>query len=342
MFCVECGKDAKLYEHLCKECFLKKNIFVKIPEYIDIVVCLDCRRVEIKNKWSSFENFEAAIKEKVDNSLLVSDKVKNCSTKLELNYRDDKNIDTKIIADISSYDLKLREEHRTRIRVKNGLCPKCSKARGKYYEGIIQVRATKRLLSTEEIEEIQNLINTTLENIWNDKKEVFVGKKEFVKGGLDYYISDNTTAREIAKAVGKIFGSSVVESPKLYGKKNGKEVYRVTFLVRLPKYKVDDIILYKDRIYQIIRFDRKVVYLTDLHVGEKIPLNRADLEKTAIIGGSELIKEAIVVSESKNEIQILDPETYKTITLIKPSHFIRKGEIVKIIKCEQGVFLISN
>jgi NMD protein affecting ribosome stability and mRNA decay len=42
MFCVECGREEELYGGLCSQCYIEKNVFITIPERIDIEVCAYC------------------------------------------------------------------------------------------------------------------------------------------------------------------------------------------------------------------------------------------------------------------------------------------------------------
>jgi len=47
------------------------------------------------------------------------------------------------------------------------------------------------------------------------------------------YLSSNSTARTIARALADEFRGTVGASPKLHGRRKGKDLYRVTYLVRI-------------------------------------------------------------------------------------------------------------
>ena len=55
--------------------------------------------------------------------------------------------------------------------------------------------------------------------------------------------------------------------------------------------------------------------------GQKIKFNQKILLNSSTLGGKDLIFEAVVILDSENEVQILDPVNYKTIDLIKPKNF---------------------
>ena len=57
---------------------------------------------------------------------------------------------------------------------------------------------------------------------------------EKLKKGLNLYVSSIESARKISKEIIKRLGGVLKESKKLVGKKEGRNVYRVSFSVRLP------------------------------------------------------------------------------------------------------------
>jgi len=48
------------------------------------------------------------------------------------------------------------------------------------------------------------------------------------------YLSSNTVARTIARELADTFRGTIGSSPKLFGRKKGKDLYRVTYVVRIP------------------------------------------------------------------------------------------------------------
>ena len=68
----------------------------------------------------------------------------------------------------------------------------------------------------------------------------------------------------------------------------------------------------------------------------------SDLEKAKLIGGSEIIKDMVVVSKGENEIQVLDPDNLKTVDVLLPPGLKINGESVAIAKCEAGYFFIEG
>src|SRR5207247_664849 len=88
-----------------------------------------------------------------------------------------------------------------------------------------------------------------------------------VQGGLDFYVSTNALAKGLARDLAGAFGGTVTASPKLFGQRQGREVYRVTALVRLPAFQKGDVVRHKGAIAEVTSV-RPFVVLRDLATGE--------------------------------------------------------------------------
>src|SRR5207302_463181 len=96
----------------------------------------------------------------------------------------------------------------------------------------------------------------------------FVSRIEEVHGGLDFYVSTNALAKGLARDIAGSFGGIVSASPKLFGQKQGKEVYRVTALVRLAAFQKGDVVRHKGSLAEVTSL-RPFVVLRDLVTGER-------------------------------------------------------------------------
>ncbi len=127
-----------------------------------------------------------------------------------------------------------------------------------YYEGVLQLRNP----SKEVIKKA--------EEMFNKRKEVWIAKEEKVTNGIDFYISNWRYLIEIGNKLKKQFGGEVKTSRKLWGvnRQTSKVVYRVIFLLRLPKVKIGDIIEYRGKKVKIKEF-RKKIGAVDIETGKK-------------------------------------------------------------------------
>jgi nonsense-mediated mRNA decay protein 3 len=195
---------------------------------MDLNVCPKCNAVKIGSKWYSQDMFESAIHRTVianieksenitdfDCKLSVEKSYEQCAVKAEINFSIGKISATRLLC--------------TKIRLKRISCDMCSKFYGGYYEAIVQIRATRRKLGTDEIIDIENFVDAQLACT----KDVFVSKHEYRDGGIDLYLSDKRFAKALAQKLSKKLGATFKQSAKLHTRKCGKNVYRMTYLVRI-------------------------------------------------------------------------------------------------------------
>src|SRR5437660_494332 len=79
---------------------------------------------------------------------------------------------------------------------------------------------------------------------------------------------DRELAKGLAREIAGSFGGTVSASPKLFGQKQGKEVYRVTALVRLAAFQKGDVVRHKGSLAEVTSI-RPFVVLRDLVTGER-------------------------------------------------------------------------
>jgi len=234
MFCMECGKDGPTVEGLCPSCFRKRNPLVHPPESIDAVVCVDCQRLESGGGWVRVE-VETAIPMLLRERVPTDPRAGRVTFTHVSRAEDAKNFGLSVKAAARISDIEIVESFRTRLRVQQGLCPTCNRRRSNYYEGILQVRAVDRPLTGGERIRLVAFVQEAIARRSAKGEEVFVSKVEEVRGGADVYLSSNRVARTVARELADAFRGTVGSSPKLFGQKDGKDLYRVTYVVRIPR-----------------------------------------------------------------------------------------------------------
>lgn len=229
--------------------------------------------------------------------------------------------------------MELQERRPLRIKFVRRTCKRCSRISGGYYESIVQVRADGRTPSDDELISVETIAYSALGNGPRD----FISKVEQKKEGIDLYVGSIEGGRKISKSIVKTLGGKISESKKLYGRKDGREVYRVTFLVRLPKFLRGDVIELDGKVVLVERVERGVTGL-DLDTGSRVFLNEEDVRRASLVSNRERAENTVLMSVSGDEIQILDPKSYETVTLKKPP-FLRKkaGDDVLVVRAKSGL-----
>ena len=338
MFCVECGKEGKLYHGLCDECYLTKNVFISFPDKIDVEVCNYCGARMKKRTWIFTED-QNLIKEIVMENAVHIEDVTDFDVHIKPEFEDDGNIDISVITHANVLGLKAQEEHEIRIRIKKSICEECSKQQGGYWEVKVQFRGSERGLTEEDLENALEIVDLMVGEREKKDKGAFITKIEKIHAGLDFFLGSKNLGKAISKKLASEFGGEIKESHKLVGRKDGKDVHRTTYSVRIPSYRAGDFILYQGKLFKVLKVSTEKALLRALDTGEKNFLSHKELKESKIVGGSEIVYDMVVVSQSEKEIQVLDPENLKTIDLLKPKDFNVKGESVKVIKSEVGYFL---
>jgi nonsense-mediated mRNA decay protein 3 len=340
MFCVRCGREGSTYESLCVECFLENARFTTVADHVDLQRCAYCGDYLIKGKWIKHPAIEEAAREAAVRAITVKKGADLTKTKTEVEAADKNNYRVRMRAAVEYSDLTLEEELETIVRIKGAMCPRCSKIVGNYYESIIQVRGRGRKLNDRQKEHYLHEIDSKVEAAKEENREMFVSKVEEVPGGLDFYLSSISLGKSLSKELADRAGAEVKESSTLVTQKEGKDVYRVTFLVRLPSYMRGEIILLEDRPHLVLQIASSTTKLLNLKTHEPVNVSNAELYEARLIGRREDILDAIVLTDSKREVQVMNPRTYATVEIRKPPGYTVQGETVRVFVHEEDVYLV--
>lgn len=264
MFCVECGAEGPTYQGLCARCFVKKHPVVEPPQVLDIARCASCGSFRLGSSWSKIDP-DLAVAGLLRESVPARPPWERVHFTHVAREEDARNFAVTVKALGRFEDLQSVQDFRVRVRIKPSLCDTCTKQRGRYFEGVLQVRGDGRELTAKEVRAVRTFVAARVDR--SEDPEAFVSRLDEVHGGLDFYVSTNPLGKALAREVAEAFGGSVSSSPKLYGQKQGREVYRVTSLVRLGAFQVGDVVRHKDALAEVTAV-RPFVVLRDLTTGE--------------------------------------------------------------------------
>ncbi len=345
MFCVECGKEPdRLYEGLCRECFIDKKMNAEIDGAIEIEVCGHCGSVKRENKWIEKPDMEAIMLQRIDDAINTSHEVDKYSFNAEFSEEDPLNINVDVEIKLTSKDINTVVDKETKIILKKSQCEICSKIQGDYYEAILQIRPSGEDMTEEQKEEIRDIIRKRVEVKRGEERNIFVTFEEEIHGGLDFYLSDRGVSKNLAHEISRKYGGRVTTSSKLTGREDGQNIYRMTYSVRLPPYERGDFVEEEGQIMRIRKLGGKngSTIMKDIKTGKIISRDKKDMDEVEVLGGAELIRKAVVVSESDEEMKVLDPETYETVTLVKPEDFESEGEEVTVVKTQDHLYILQE
>lgn len=342
MFCVECGREEELIDSLCRECFSKKHVKASLPEHVDITLCAHCSAIETEDGWQDVGSVREAAQIAVEQALVLSKDAKMSDIAIQLTEKDERNLEAGVKVMLSVRGAAFERDLRTMLRIKRGSCKECSKQQGNYYEAILQVRGSGASLEKRLEREVEQRVRDRVQSMRRGSREVFLSRVERVKGGLDFYFSTASAARNVAREFQESMCAEYKESSSLWGRRDGREIYRMTFLVRFPGFGKGDVVRQGSDLYLVRGMSKGVIHGIDVSSGEDRPIKLRDLEGCSLVVPSVEIQRAVVLTESEKEMQILDPETMKPLDVRKPSGFRRKGDQIRFVRTNLGAFVLSD
>ena len=142
-------------------------------------------------------------------------------------------------------------------------CDRCNRISGSYYEGIVQVRAEGRIPSTFEIQtsaSIAQQIEDTLQA--GGERLSFISDMNEIHDGIDITIGSQHIGLLISQGIIAQLGGRYTTHPKLVGEKNGRQLFRITYSVRLPRFQKNDVIKIRNRYYEVLRVESHHIQTT--------------------------------------------------------------------------------
>jgi nonsense-mediated mRNA decay protein 3 len=342
--CPKCGKECdKLFDSVCRYCFFETLKLIELPLVIHIRICSSCGAYFHRSRWENIGNVEEVVLKAVENALFIH----NEAGDVEL-YLEPKEVTPYIYRVRAEVDAVVREElvhaeAETEVRVQRTACDMCSRESGGYFEAIIQIRAAGRFPTEEEKRRCTAIAREAMEGMKKKGDRLaFISDFQEQKEGVDLYMGSMNASRQVCRVIISELGGGFAESPTLVGMKDGKNVYRVTFAMRLPEFRPGDVIRFRGRIIQI-RSSGKKVHGISLEDGSRFistPEEIKGAEKIANTGDAVL---TVLVSIEENAILVLDPDTYETVAIKKPIFFnAEAGSEIPVLKTEYGIFALAH
>jgi len=342
VFCVECGKEGELIGSLCEECYSKKHLRASLPEHVDVVLCAHCSAMKTDRGWEDVGSMKEAAEVAIEQALTVSSDARATDITVSLTERDERNLAANVEVTLSAHGREFHRALATSVRLKRGACTECSKKMGSYYEATLQVRGPDRSLAESDMREVERMVTDRVEGMRKASREVFISKTDRVKGGLDFYFSTIPAARTVAKGLQEALCAEYKESSSLWGRKDGKDVNRMTYLIRLPGFGRGDVVEYQGRDHFVRGMSKGAIRLVDLLTGDELSLKAQAACECVLSAAKARVKKATVVTESDRELQVVDPETMAAVDVRKPRGFLRNGEHVRFVRTRLGVYVLSD
>jgi nonsense-mediated mRNA decay protein 3 len=236
-FCVVCGRtDLPLVDAVCADCFVQSHALLTAVESPTVVICPTCGARRVGAHWERSGASELMGAEDLAPMVAVHPeagvrRIEWTETGLNPMLRELEGV----------AQVRFRGTERTlpvhlTVKIEHRTCEECSRRTGRYYTAIIQLRGPEgrnRLPPRELRTILWEMFERVFKEARADWKKALSWKEELPEG-WDFYVTDTLAARALARLLKSRLGAEFKESATLWGRKKGKDVYRVTLCLRVP------------------------------------------------------------------------------------------------------------
>ena len=237
-FCVVCGAtDRPLVDGVCAVCAADRTRLLSAPKRAEVTICPHCGARQVGAHWERAGASPVLTAEDLSPFLEVAEVVGVRRVRWD---------ETAVTATVREFVGRAQVRYRgierevevpLSVRTVHKTCPECSRKSGRYYTATLQLRGALDGPSEKAIP-----LRARLDAEWTrlvremrpDWRRA-VSWREELPEGWDCFFTDTLAARAVAKLAKQKFGASIKESSSLVGRKNGQDLYRVTFCLRFPR-----------------------------------------------------------------------------------------------------------
>tara|TARA_B100000029_G_scaffold13143_1_gene13717 strand:- start:1613 stop:2503 length:891 start_codon:yes stop_codon:yes gene_type:complete len=296
-----------------------------------MVCCKSCSSLKVPGSWIEFNDLDSSVSHFIEQSIEWNQDVTKTKSKLELRQLDPHKFRANINCEGDYQGIILVSELKTEVQIKFQVCQTCSRQAGGYYEAILQIR-------TKSKEVLDTAVDMVYKELDSSSADFFTTEAGPVRGGYDLQLSSTEKARSVSRDLMVKLGGHVTETNTLVGRKDGRDLLRHTFGVRLPSVKVNDYLFMDDRVWKVSRIDRRRANLILILSPYKQKTVEVDSLRNSPILDSPI--DVQIVSHRDSEYLLLDPFTLQTVEAKSPKDW--KGDTIKALRYGNDTFFIWN
>lgn len=358
-FCPRCGDEIEVPHEvrttrgdpaLCDACYFDDFDLVDAPDRVEVLHCPQCGAVHRGNRWvdvGARDLTDIAVEE-VSEALGVHVDAEDVAWRVDPEQVDETTIRMHCFFSGVVRETPVEAEVTVPVKIGSGTCDRCGRIAGDYYAAVIQIRAAGRTPTDEEqsgAEEIAREYIADREETGD--RNAFISEISETEGGLDIKVSTTQLGRAIADGIRNRFGGAVTDSRTLVTEdEDGEEVYRVTYAVRLPPYRPGEVIAPEDADGPVlVTSARGNLKGTRLRTGDRYEATyeAGDAPEARRLGHLDDAAETTLVAiEDDRAVQVLDPETYESTTVARPSYLDPGAETVSVLKHREGLHIVPE
>ena len=331
-FCPKCGRPTEV-EGVCERCRFAGTPWFSCDQRVRCIHCPSCGALKQVNTWTDTDRERSSLAQDLARSAVhLHPDLKRPRIDIRIDDLSANRSRAAITLEGILYNEPVHGTCKIEIAWQKEQCDRCNRISGNYYEGMVQVRARGRIPSSYEIQtaaaiacEIEESLQTAGERL------SFISDMNEIRDGLDIVVGSQHIGLLIARLITAELGGRFTTHPKLIGEKNGRQLFRINYSVRLPKYQKRDVIKFKKRYGEVIQIEPRHLRVLDLSDGSIRTVRGGEIEK--IVGNARNAEDAMVAFSSGTTIGVIDPATWATRECTAGSGLdIRAGHHVRILR----------
>ena len=353
--CYICGEDSVL-DGLCAACYAKDHPLASVPPLLNLESCKKCGAIRVPGGWKRIPTDIGTAEELEQYQIwdLLRRELKTISNEVEMSLQEENRLDRvlhmRVMVEGRSHPSlpKHREEYPIEIRHSYSTCDTCGRMSGGYHEAILQVRADGRELSAAEEKDLTDLMTEMTIAQYEADAKAFVTSVTTDRHGMDFYVGSEHLARAVATEIEARYLAERKENYKLVGQdKGGKNKYRVTILVRLPRFSVGDFVRVAGNPCQVITMSKGGLTCFDLKERSRFTMNQKSSKwKTLefLAGFSESRSYMVVTYVFGQPIQLMDSITYETLEVDEKyiDFGVEVGENIQGLEVDEKLYILPK
>lgn len=331
-FCPKCGKPLE-HEGLCNRCRIGNTPWFECDRRLKITHCPSCGALKQVNTWTDTEHERADLApEFAKTAVHFHPDVRKPSIHVTVENNTLNRSTATLVLKGLLYNTPVEGTCSVEIIWNKEQCDRCNRISGSYYEGIVQVRAEGRTPGTFELQMSAGIAQQVEDSLQAGGERLsFIADMNETRDGLDITVGSQHIGTLISQAIIAQLGGRFSTHPKLVGEKNGRQLYRITYSVRLPRFQKQDVVLSRGRYVEVMRVESNHLKVLDLNDGIQRSIREDDVER--LIGNLRNTESALVAYADGHIMGILDPKTCQTKEFRKLKWFdVKAGQHVLVLR----------
>lgn len=333
------------HPELCDACYFDTFELIDLPAELAVTYCTQCGAVQHGEEWEGVDAEDRVdiAADAVTRELGVHVDAGQLRWQITPEKLTPGTVRVAVTVSGVVRDTPIEETRTTTVELSGGTCSRCGRIAGGAYDGLVQIRATERSPTDEELATAQTIATDTVADRADDgDRDAYITEITPVDGGLNLKVSTAGLGRAIAKTVVDRLGGAYTESETLVTEdEEGTKLYRVTFAVRLPPYRAGEVIAPDDDGPVVVSSVHTQLTGRRLTTGDHFEAAAA-VEARRVGHVEEATETTLVAVEDEHAIQVLDPDTYQTKTIPRPSYLDQTAESVPVLKTRTGLYVVPD